>query len=71
MFERGSARIEKSIGTFEVIRQDLLTGVAEVDSETEDNNLEIDRLQNLNSSLAKSKRHALKLVNNLTKMLGE
>lgn len=60
--KKGTARIDQVIGKFDQVREDLLVGVAEVDSETEQNEATIVALQKQNGVLAEAKAKALKVV---------
>ncbi len=60
--KKGTARIDEVIGKFDSVREDLLTGVAEVDSDREVNEQTITSLQKRNEILASAKDKAMKVV---------
>jgi len=60
--KKGIARIDQVIGKFDQVREDLMAGVAEVDSERESNEQEIVALQTRNGVLAEAKVKAMKVV---------
>ena len=69
--KKGIARIEATIGKFDVVRQDLLAGIADCYAETEDNESTIKSLQTRNGNLRDAAKKAQSVVKNIGKILGE
>lgn len=69
MFSKGVKRIDSVIAKFNSVKEDLLTGIAEVESEIELNDEAIENLKSQNVELANSKKIALKVATKIDALL--